>query len=108
MVIMYGRLEYDIHHERAHDSATSEGPNNVASLQAPSDSAGGLFSVESNAVRMTFDGQDPSASRGVVFDVGTHFVPIGREFRFVSTGDGPATVSILWVRIKLGGAPSTE
>jgi hypothetical protein len=106
-MIMYGRLEYDIHSERPHDSATSEGPDDVASLEAPPESAGCLFSVENNAVRITFDGQDPSASRGVVFDVGTHFMPLGRELRFVSTG-GSATVSALWVRTKLQGAPSTE
>jgi hypothetical protein len=107
-MIMYSRLEYDIHHERPHDSATSEGPDDVASLEAPSSSAGGLFSVETNAVRITFDGSDPTGSHGVVFDVGTHFVPLGREFRFVSNGDGPATVSVLWVRTKLQGAPTSE
>ena len=108
MIILYGRLEYDIHHERPHDSATSQGPNDVASLQAPGNSAGGLFSVENAAVRITFDGTDPSASHGVVFDVGTHFVPIGRELRFVSTVEGPATVSVLWVKVKLGAAPTSE
>jgi hypothetical protein len=107
-MIMYGRLEYDIHHERPHDSATSEGPDDVASLAPPSDSAGGLFSVEGAAVRITWDGTDPSAPHGIVFDVGTHFVPIGREMRFVSVGPGAATVSVLWVRTKLQGQPSTE
>lgn len=107
-MIMYGRLEYDIHPEVPHDSATSEGPEDVASLEAPSDTAGGMFSVENAAVRISFDGQDPSASHGVVFDVGTHFVPLGRDLRFVSVGSGPATVSVLWVRTKLQGAPHSE
>ena len=108
MIILYARLEYDIHHDRPHDSATSEGPDDVASLQPPDESAGCLFSVENAAVRVTFDGEDPSASRGIVFDVGTHFLPIGRELRFVSNGQGPATVSVLWVRVKLGAAPTSE
>ena len=76
-MIMYGRLEYDIHHERPHDAATSDGPDDVASLDPPTDSAGGMFSVENAAVRITFDGSDPSAKHGVLFSEGTHFVPIG-------------------------------
>ena len=107
-MIMYGRLEYDIHPEVPHDSATSQGPADVASLEAPPDSAGGLFSVENAAVRITFDGTDPSASHGVLFSEGTHFVPLGRELRFASNGPGAATVSVLWVRTKLQGAPSSE
>jgi hypothetical protein len=107
-MIMYSRLEYDVHHERAHDSATSRGPDDAASLEPPQGAAGGLFSVEDASVRVTFDGSDPSASHGVVFDVGTHFVPLGRGLRFVSTGEGPATVSVLWVRTKLQAAPTSE
>jgi hypothetical protein len=107
-MIMYGRLEYDIHHEQPHDSATSEGPDDVASLDAPTDTAGGMFSVENAAVRITFDGSDPSATHGVLFSEGTHFVPIGRELRFVSNGPGAATVSVAWVRTKLAGAPTSE
>jgi hypothetical protein len=107
-MILYGRLEYDVHPEQPHDSATSEGPTDVATLEPPADPAGCMFSVENAAVRITFDGQDPSPSRGVVFDVGTHFVPLGRELRFVSNSEGSATVSVLWVRTKLAGAPSSE
>jgi hypothetical protein len=108
MVIMYGRLEYDIHQEHPHDVATSAGADDVASLEAPPDSAGCFISVENVAVRVSFDGEDPSPSHGILLEPGTHFVPLGRELRFVPNGAGPATVSVLWVRVKLSGQPSTE
>ena len=108
MVIMYGRLEYDIHQDRPHDIATSQGPDDVAMLEAPQDAAGCFFSPEDQAVRMSFDGQDPSSTHGLLVQPGTHFFPLGRDIRFVSAGEGPATVSALWVRTKLAGAPSTE
>ena len=108
MVIMYGRLEYDVHQERPHDIATSQGPDDVAMLEAPEDAAGCFVSPENQAVRVSLDGQDPSPSHGLLVAQGTHFLPLGRDLRFVSGGEGPATVSVLWVRTKLAGAPSTE
>jgi hypothetical protein len=108
MVIMYGRLEYDIHREQPHDSATSQGPDDVATLEAPQDAAGCYLSPENQAVRASFDGKDPSSSHGLLLPQGTHFLPLGRDVRFVSGGEGPATVSALWVRTKLAGAPTTE
>lgn len=108
MVIMYGRLEYDIHHEQPHDVATSTGPNDVASLEAPEDAAGCYVSVENAAVRVSFNGDDPSPSHGILLQPGTHFFPLGRELRFVPNGAGPATVSVLWIRTKLAGQPSTD
>ena len=107
MVIMYGRLEYDIHNERPHDTATSQGPDDVATLGAPSDAAGCFLSPEDKAVRVSLDGQDPSDSHGLLLQPGTHFLPLGRDVRFVSASGGSATVSALWVRTKLAGAPSS-
>src|SRR5262245_14535477 len=107
MVIMYGRLEYDIHHEQPHDVATSQGPEDAAMLKGPEDAAGCFRSPESQAVRASFDGGDPSPSHGLLIHPGTHFLPLGRDIRFASAGDGPATVSALWVRTKLAGAPSS-
>jgi hypothetical protein len=107
MVIMYGRLEYDIHHEQPHDVATSEGPGDVAALAAPDDAAGCAISVETQPVRVSFDGQDPSPSHGLLLQPGPHFLPIGRDLKFVSEQEESATVSVLWLRVKLSGQPST-
>jgi hypothetical protein len=107
MVIMYGRLEYDIHQDQPHDVATSQGPEDVAMLEAPQDAAGCFVSPENQAVRVSLDGQDPSATHGLLLQPGTHFLPLGRDLRFASGGEGPATVSVLWVRTKLAGAPSS-
>ena len=108
MVIMYGRLEYDIHNEQPHDVATSQGPDDMAMLEAPQDAAGCFLSPENQAVRVSLDGEDPSPSHGLLIPQGTHFLPLGRDVRFVSGGQGPATVSVLWVRTKLAGAPSSN
>ena len=107
MVIMYGRLEYDVHQEQPHDMATSQGPDDVAMLEAPVDASGCFLSPENRAVRVSLDGQDPSETHGLLLQQGTHFLPLGRSVRFVSGGGGPATVSALWVRTKLAGAPSS-
>jgi hypothetical protein len=107
-MIMYQRLEYDIHDELPHDVATSQGPEDVAMLEAPPNAAGCYLSPENQAVRVSLDGQDPSPSHGLLVVQGTHFLPLSRDIRFVSAGDGPATVSVMWVRTKLAGAPSTE
>jgi hypothetical protein len=108
MVILYGRLEYDIHSEQPHDVATSNGPDDVALLEAPDDASGCHVSVETVAVRLTFDGEDPSPTHGIAVPPGMHFFPLGRDLRFIPNDGGPATVSVLWVRVKLSGAPSTE
>jgi hypothetical protein len=107
MVIMYGRLEYDTHHERAHDAAVSSGPGDVGVLTPPEDTAACVISVENVPVRITFDAQRPTPSYGLLMQPGEHALPLGREIRFVSTQDESATVSVLWLRVKLSGQPST-
>ena len=108
MVIMYGRLEYDIHQEQPHDIATSQGPEDVAMLEAPPDSAGCFLSPENQAVRVSLDGQDPSSSHGLLVVPGTHFLPLGRDVRFVSGGEGPGDRERPWVRTKLAGQPASD
>lgn len=109
MVILYGRLEYDIHLERAHDVASSQGADDVGVLTPPEDASGCLVSVESPPVRMTFDGENPTPSHGILLRPGEHFLPLAREIRFVSMHEERrATVSVLWVRVKLAGAPTAE
>ena len=108
MVIMYGRLEYDVHHERAHDVAVSSGSGDVGVLTPPEETAGCVISIENAPVRITFDGERPTESYGILMRPGEHFLPLGREMRFVSTQEHEsATVSVLWVRVKLSGQPST-
>jgi hypothetical protein len=106
MVIMYRGLEYDVHRERAHDVAVSSGPGDVGVLTPPEDTAGCVISVESAPVRITFDGERPTASYGILMRPGEHALPLGREIRFISTEEQSATVSVLWLRVKLSGEPS--
>jgi hypothetical protein len=106
MVIMYRGLEYDVHRERAHDAAVSSGPGDVGVLTPPEDTAGCVISVESAPVRITFDGERPTESYGLLMRPGEHALPLGREIRFISTEEQSATVSVLWLRVKLSGEPS--
>jgi hypothetical protein len=109
MVIMYGRLEYDIHRERAHDSANSTAADDVGVLTPPEDASGCLLSVEGVPVRLTFDGENPTPSYGILLRPGEHFLPFAREIRFVSAHEQrQATVSLLWVRVKRGGHGPAE
>jgi hypothetical protein len=107
MVIMYRGLEYDTHQERAHDVAVSSGTADVGVLTPPENTAACVISVESAPVRVTFDGERPTASYGILMRPGEHALPLGREIRFVSTQEHEsATVSVLWLRVKLAGEPS--
>lgn len=107
MVIMYRGLEYDVHRERAHDVAVSSGTGDVGVLTPPEDTAGCVISVESAPVRITFDGERPTASYGILMRPGEHALPLGREIRFISTQEHEsATVSVLWLRVKLASEPS--
>jgi hypothetical protein len=109
MVIMYGRREYDIHQERAHDAANSTAADDVGVLTPPEDASGCLLSVESIPVRVTFDGENPTPSYGILIGPGQHFLAFAREIRFVSVHEQrQATVSVVWVRTKLAGHAPAE
>jgi hypothetical protein len=108
MVILYGRMEYDIVSSGAHDVVTSTGAEDVGVLTPPDDASGFVLSVEDVPVRLTFDGKTPTASYGVLLRPGESFLPFAREIRFISVHDQrAATVSVLWIRVKLAPAPST-
>ena len=108
MVILYGRMEYDIVTSGAHDVATSRGADDVAVLTPPDDASGFVLSVEDVPVRMTFDGEMPTPAYGVLLRPGESFFPFAREIRFISLHDQrAATTSVVWVRVKLAPAPST-
>jgi hypothetical protein len=108
MIIMYGRLEYDIVSSGAHDVATSTGADDVGVLAPPDDASGFVLSVETVPVRMTFDGETPTPSYGVLGRPGEHFFPFAREIRFISVHEQrAATISVVWVRVKLAPAPAT-
>jgi hypothetical protein len=70
--------------------------------EAPPDTVAVLITVESR-VRVTVDGSDPA--RGLLLRQGEHVLPIagGRMLRVVNADDGPAMVSILWLRYRSSG-----
>jgi hypothetical protein len=72
---------------------------------APEGTVAVVISVESR-VRITTDGSDP-AQRGLLLREGTHVIPIagGKTLR-ASTANGPASISILWLRLREGGVES--
>lgn len=79
-------------------SATSSGPSNVKKLTAPPGTDAMALSVESPAIRITFDGTK-DALRLVGAD---HFFAIGKSFKFASAEEGhPAKVTVVWLRARL-------
>jgi hypothetical protein len=56
------------------------------------------LSIESPAVRVTFDGKKPSPTHGLKL-VGTdHFMAVGKRFKFAAVEHHPTTVNVLWLR----------
>jgi hypothetical protein len=83
-------------------SATSTGPNNVKALTAPSGTDAMALSVESPAIRVTFDGKKPTPTHGLRLVGADHFFAIGKSFKFASAEQGhSATVNVVWLRARL-------
>jgi hypothetical protein len=83
-------------------SATSTGPNNVKSVRAPAGTDAMALSVESPAIRVTFDGKNPSPTHGLRLVGPDHFFAIGKSFKFASAEAGKrATVNVIWLRARL-------
>jgi hypothetical protein len=82
----------------SHDSTTSEGPDDPRTISPPPDATGVLLTVESVPVRVTFDGTHPTASYGLLLPVGAHAFPLKEEITFVSAEEGPAAVSVVWLK----------
>jgi hypothetical protein len=84
-----------------HDSATSTGPGDPQQLSPPEHAAGMVFTVESPPVRVSFDGEEPNAERGLLLPQGVYGFPFAAPLGFVSTSEEPATVSVAWLRLKV-------
>ncbi|HXZ56238.1 MAG TPA: hypothetical protein VEG40_01485 [Gaiellaceae bacterium] len=81
---------------------TSNGPNDVKSLTAPKGTDAMALSVESPAIRVTFDGKNPSAKHGLRLVGADHFFAIGKSFKFASAEQGhSATINVVWLRARL-------
>jgi hypothetical protein len=80
-------------------TATSSGPNDVKTVSPPSGGADAMaISIESPAIRVTFDGKKPSPTHGLKL-VGTdHFMAVGKRFKFAAVEHGHTTVNVLWLR----------
>jgi hypothetical protein len=89
-------------------SRTSSGPNDVKTLTAPSGTDAVALSIESPAIRVTFDGKKPTSKHGLRLVGPDHFFAIGKSFKFASAEQGhSATVNVVWLRARLSKrAPS--
>lgn len=85
----------------AHVSATSTGTADIKTLAAPPGATAVLLSVQTNAARVSFDGNNPGAGAapGVVFPVGVQpfIIPIDGDLKFASNIAGNSTVDALFL-----------
>jgi hypothetical protein len=83
-------------------SSTSSGPGNVKTVRAPSGTDAMALSVESPAIRVSFDGKNPGPKHGLRLVGPDHFFAIGKTFKFASAEQGhSATVNVIWLRARL-------
>jgi hypothetical protein len=80
-----------------HDSETSSGPDDDKPLVAPEKTNAAIVSVESAPVRVSFDGERPSSSHGILLPPGIHFLPFAQSLLFVSAYEEEAAVSVIWL-----------
>ncbi len=95
MIIMGGMAAMAV---ARHDWHTSEGPDDPQTVSPPPDATGVLFSVEDASVRVTFDGSLPTRGNGLLLAEGVHALPLREDITFVAAGDGPASVSFVWLK----------
>jgi hypothetical protein len=82
-------------------SATSTGPNDVKTVSPPDGTDAMALSVESPAIRVTFDGKKPTPHHGLKLVGPDHFFTIGKSFKFASVEAGRhTTVNVLWLRAR--------
>ena len=83
-------------------SATSGGPNDVKTVTPPERTDAMALSVESPAIRVSFDGKNPGPKHGLRLVGPDHFFAIGKTFKFASAEQGhSATVNVIWLRARL-------
>ena len=82
-------------------SATSTGPTDVKTVTPPQGTDAMALSLESPAIRVTFDGKKPTPRHGLKLVGHDHFFAIGSPFKFASVEHGRgATVNVLWLRAR--------
>ena len=86
---------------KASDNGTVSVTSVVTSLPTPdNDVMRAMIAVETNAVRMCWDGTDPSSSVGYPMAAGTHWIVTDRDLlaamRFISQS-GTATLSVAYM-----------
>lgn len=83
----------------AHVQATSTGTSDVQTITVPANAKGCFICVETNAARVTFDGEAPGSTVGLVFPAGVApvFVPMASTIKFVSTAAANSVVDVLWI-----------
>jgi hypothetical protein len=91
-----------------HDWHTSEGPDDPQTVSPPPDATGVLLSVEDASVRVTFDGSQPTRSNGLLLTEGAHALPLREEITFAAAGDGPASVSFVWLKSTVSTRPQQQ
>jgi hypothetical protein len=82
-------------------SATSSGPNDVQTVSPPTGTDAMALSLESPAIRITFDGKKPGPHHGLKLVGPDHFFAIGKRLKFASAEAGrPAIVNFLWLKAR--------
>jgi hypothetical protein len=97
MIISRGVPAYEF---AEHDSATSTGTGDVKEVMVPlpEGTYGTVISVESAAVRVTYDGQTPAPDHGIFLPPGVHFLPFAKDILFASASEEPAPISVVWLK----------
>lgn len=86
----------------AHQAAvTSTGVADPKTIPVPAGAAAAYITVETTAARVTFDGETPDATHGLVLATGIlHYVPFvapGGNIKFLSAAAGNSVVNVLWL-----------
>ena len=92
-----GGISYD---PIGQSSGTSRGPSDVKTVTPPQGADAMALSVESPAIRVTFDGKKPTPRHGLKLVGPDHFFAIGKRFKFASVEHRDATVNVLWLRAR--------
>lgn len=102
------QLLYDVatqHGAEAEPTQTSTGTADVKTFTPPRTAVAFLISVETNACRLTLDGDTPDATHGQVFpkDVAPQLVLVGgRDVKVVSIAAANSVVHITWLERRGG------
>ena len=93
-----GIVNYD---PTSQTTVTSSGPSDVKTVSPPRGADAVAFTLESPAIRITFDGKRPTPQHGLKLSTPEHFFPFARQMKFASVEQGrDAIVSFLWLRLK--------